>query len=473
MATRAADVRDFVAQQAADARVAAAVQGRRQRDLAENPADFIAQQAAAATRRRRSQSGRRPRPDAPDLPSVAETAERAAMAAPQPQRAAAEHAEGRSRGPQWEEWEWEQWWNCKGNWDQWDWHRGADRRDEAPWPAWNAVQEHERQEQIALGAAGPEAMAQQEKAHAQEQRNSRTWGASGSSSDGVGRTCTGQDGWNAFTGAYCTGTPLRMSIVPKPEVIQERAQERSPAADVTPPRGAAVVAPANPRDVDGFPLTMGYFENVPITHHRRQHNAALKFLRDDAALADEAERECAAVMQIGKIVKQKRGKGYANMDYSWKDGETVAWSWHEMIAHMEPETRAFVVNGEGGSSGGLLACSVSRRPNSYGHKMCHAANEGQQPPTPAAKAGEHQAEYDFVVERADGSAVRFHPDWCNKKFPIYSVNPHAAPVSAPPRYGGTCGPGTYKGHKKMDKSKDGVFDAQRGNHMLPSATGYP
>ena len=101
MATRAADVRDFVAQQAADARVAAAVQGRRQRDLAENPADFIAQQAAAATRRRRSLSGRRPRPDAPDLPSVAETAERAAMAAPQPQRAAAEHAEGRSRGPQW------------------------------------------------------------------------------------------------------------------------------------------------------------------------------------------------------------------------------------------------------------------------------------------------------------------------------------------------------------------------------------
>ena len=105
--------------------------------------------------------------------------------------------------------------------------------------------------------------------------------------------------------------------------------------------------------------------------------------------------------------------------------------------------------------------------------MCYAANEGQQPPTPAAKAGEHQAEYDFVVERADGSAVRFHPDWCSKKFPIYRVDPHAAPVSAPPRYGGTCGPGTYNGYKNMDKIMDGVFDAQRGNDMLPYATGYP
>ena len=483
MATRAADVRDFVAQQAADARVSAAVQGRRQRDLAENPAEFIAQQAAAATRRRRSQSGRRPPPEPPDLPSVAETAERAAMAAPQPQRTAwehadgrsraAEHAEGRSRGPQWEEWEWEQWWTSgRGSWDQWDWHR-AKRRDEEPWPAWKAVQEQEREEQIALGAAGPEAMAQQEKAHAQEQRNSRNWGASGSSSDGVGRTCTGQDNWNALTGVYYTGNPLRMSIVPKPEVIQERAQERSPAADVTPQRGAAVAAPANPRDVDERPLTMEFFEQVAITHNRRQHNAALKFLRDDAALADESERECAAVMQIGKIVKQKRDKGYANMDYYWKDGETVDWSWHEMIAHMEPETRAFVVNGEGGSSGGLVRCSVSRRPNSYAHKMCHAANEGQQPPTPAARAGEHQAEYDFLVVRADGSAVRIHPDWCQKTFPIYSENPHAAPVRAPARYGGTCGRGTYKWYKNMAKIRDGAFDAQKGSHMLPHKKGYP
>ena len=105
--------------------------------------------------------------------------------------------------------------------------------------------------------------------------------------------------------------------------------------------------------------------------------------------------------------------------------------------------------------------------------MCHAANEGQQPPTPAARAGEHQAEYDFVVIRADGSAVRFHPDWCHKTFPIYSENPHAAPVRAPPRYGGTCGRGTYKWYKNMDKIRDGVFDAQRGSQMLPYSKGYP
>ena len=188
---------------------------------------------------------------------------------------------------------------------------------------------------------------------------------------------------------------------------------------------------------------------------------------------DIAEVECAAVMKIGKIVKPKRAKGNDNMDYWWKDGETVDWSWHEMIAHMEHKTQDLVVNGQGGSSGGLLRCSVSRRQNSYAHKMCYAANAGQQPPTPAAQAGEHQAEYDFVVERADGSAVRFHPDWCKKTFPIYTVDPHAAPVSAPPRCGGTRGPGTYRGYRNMDKLADGVFDAQRGNQMLPYATGYP
>ena len=497
MAANAADVRDFVAQQAADARVTAAVGGRREQPLAENAAEFLWLQAAAAASRRRSKSGRRAPPEPPDLDSVTEDAvlrpqspPRAAMAAPQPQRADAEHAEGRSRGPQrwWERggWGWEWCWE-QGEWHKkagpteratWEW-RGGDvalaGRDGKPWPTWEEVQNNERDEEIALGAAGPEARAQQEQAHAQEQRN---WGASGSgsSSDGVGRTCTGRDHWNALTGTY-TGTPrptpcpMRMSIVPTPEMIQERARDRSPAADVTPQRGAAVAAPANPRDVNE-PLTMGFFEQVQIKFHRRQHNAALKYIRDGAALADQDRVECDAVMKIGKILKQRRGKGHANMDYSWKDGETVDWSWHEMIAHMEPETRDLVVNGQEGSSGGLLRCWVSRRQNSYSHKMCYAANEGQQPPTPAAKAGEHQAEYDFVVERADGSAVRFHPDWCDKKFPIYSVNPHADPVSPPPQYGGTRGPGTYKGYKDLGKIKDGFFDAQRGSHMPPSARGY-
>ena len=501
-----ADVRDFVAEQAADARVAAAVQGRRQRPLAPDPATFLSQQAEAAARRRRSQSGRRAPPAPPDLPSVTETAaERAAIAAPQPQRAmaapqpqrgaAAEHAEGRSRGPQssTDGW-WGTWWGGQWGWDQAEWHgdtgpteratwewRGGDmapaavraeKPDGQPWPAWEEAQQNERDEQIARGAAGPQARAQQEKAHAQEQRN---WGASGSgsSSEGVGRTCTGSDQWDALTGTY-TGTPrptpcpMRMSTAPTPEMIQERARERSPAADVTPQRGAAVAAPANP-----LPLTMAYFKEFPINHHRRQHNAALKWVRDGAALDDIAEVECAAVMKIGKIVKPKRAKGNDNMDYWWKDGETVDWSWHEMIAHMEHKTQDLVVNGQGGSSGGLLRCSVSRRQNSYAHKMCYAANAGQQPPTPAAQAGEHQAEYDFVVERADGSAVRFHPDWCKKTFPIYTVDPHAAPVSAPPRCGGTRGPGTYRGYRNMDKLADGVFDAQRGNQMLPYATGYP
>ena len=160
------------------------------------------------------------------------------------------------------------------------------------------------------------------------------------------------------------------------------------------------------------------------------------------------------------------------MDYWFKDGETVKWSWHEMIAHMAPETKDLVVNGSAGCSGGLDRCVVARRPNSYSHKRCYAARAGQQ--HGQARAGEHQAEYDFVVYRTDGTALRFHPDWNKRTFPLYELSPHAASVRAPGQgCGGSWGRGCYKHYKELDKTGDGEFDSQQGSHMPPKQTGYP
>ena len=181
--------------------------------------------------------------------------------------------------------------------------------------------------------------------------------------------------------------------------------------------------------------------------------------------------DCEDTMEIGKIQKPNRGNKEHNMDFWFKDGERVTWSWHEMIAHMTPETRDMVVNGPEGRSGGLLRCAVSRRPNSYSHQRCYAARAGQQ--LGPQKAGQHQAEYDFVVYRADGSAVRFHPEWTRPEFAIYPLTPHEAPVRPPPTGWGGKGSGWHKHFRDLDKMADGKFDAQRGNLMLPNRTGYP
>ena len=156
----------------------------------------------------------------------------------------------------------------------------------------------------------------------------------------------------------------------------------------------------------------------------------------------------------------------------WFKRETVPWSWHDMIAHMTPETRDVVVNGADGSSGGLLRCAVIRCPKSYDHKRCFAAKHGQG--HGAARKGEHLENYDFVVFRQDGSALRFHPDWNGAKFDIYRIEPHQHQVRPPHQgCGRTWGPGTYRFYDGIGKETDGKFDSQRGNMLLPYRTGYP
>jgi hypothetical protein len=271
-----------------------------------------------------------------------------------------------------------------------------------------------------------------------------------------------------------------MNILEQPAMIQQRARDRSPpAADVAPPR-AAVAAPARPREdwrgrqrrTARDALQLEYFEGLRTTWHMRQHSAALKYLRYRAEESGDAEVLCEDTMHIGRIQKPAKIKGKHNMDFWFKRGEWDEWSWHEMIAHMTPETRAVVVNGMEGSSGGLLECVVSSRPQSYSHPRCYAARNGQQSLGPAA--GEHKGDYDFVVYRADGTAIRFHPEWSKKKFAMYELVPHEEQVPAPRRGPGmSWGSGTYAHYKVLDKLRDGEFDSQKGCYMPPPREGYP
>ena len=121
------------------------------------------------------------------------------------------------------------------------------------------------------------------------------------------------------------------------------------------------------------------------------------------------------------------------------------WSWLQMIAQLNPASLSKVVNGPDGSSPGVTGCSFAVRPGSYDHNRSklYADLTGQ----PAEK---RLPIWDFVVHRADGSAIRLHPEWSKPKFPSFAAEGHNEEV-APPRSGfdKSMGAGTFKHYKAI------------------------
>ena len=111
----------------------------------------------------------------------------------------------------------------------------------------------------------------------------------------------------------------------------------------------------------------------------------------------------------------------------------------DMIAQLDYDSMMYVVTGTDGRSGGLVACYVDRRNNSYDHKLAVQA------PGSAAKQI-----WDFLVERADGTAIRLHQNFKDIKFSAFPEHPHASPVGLPRRGPGTSdGKGTFKHYRDL------------------------
>ena len=89
-------------------------------------------------------------------------------------------------------------------------------------------------------------------------------------------------------------------------------------------------------------------------------------------------------------------------------------SWHEMVAQLEPESLEKVVQ-DGDPNRGLVGCEFRSRRNSYDHKRQVQPNAPQ----------EQLPDWDFVLVRSDGSAVRLHPDWKTTNISVYAVRWHA------------------------------------------------
>ena len=123
-----------------------------------------------------------------------------------------------------------------------------------------------------------------------------------------------------------------------------------------------------------------------------------------------------------------------------------------MIAQMTEESREKVVNGPNGHSGGVVGCSFAVRPNSYDHGRSNMIKEktgaGPKVKLPI---------WDFVVHRADGSAIRVHPEWSKPRFPSFAAEGHPQVVEPPwAGLGGSDGRGTYA-HYKATANQETLF----------------
>ena len=142
-----------------------------------------------------------------------------------------------------------------------------------------------------------------------------------------------------------------------------------------------------------------------------------------------------------------------SMNWEFSDSRRQ-WSWHELIAQLTDDDIQLVVNGGQGRSGGLVACYLALRPNSYDHKRHHMLR----------KKGEHAGVprlpiWDFVVQREDGTAMRLHPSWSMRKVEVFEAEGHVNAIAPPRRgLGRSDGPGTYKHFKTLATRNTLRFD---------------
>ena len=197
---------------------------------------------------------------------------------------------------------------------------------------------------------------------------------------------------------------------------------------------------------------LGYFKDYgDFAGHWKQHNAALKFFRMICERDGDENFWFSndGADAVGTILHDDVGT-----EYTFDETKMIPWKWQEMIAQMDGTSMSDVVCGPEGRSGGLVALSFSRRPNSYDHKRAHAAvNHGRTP--------QNQRIWDFVAHRADGSGIRLHPNWSNTKIETYWIDGHDTAVAEPAGGPGAFGPsGTFRHYVTLGNKHTLRFNGQ-------------
>jgi hypothetical protein len=153
-------------------------------------------------------------------------------------------------------------------------------------------------------------------------------------------------------------------------------------------------------------------------------------------------------------------------DWAFDHTQEVWWSWKEMVAHLEEDSLEIVVEGEGGCSGGLLCCYLAARPTSDCHKRQPKRWQEWKPVDEC-----ELFEWGFLLERADGTSVRLHPQGTTRNVMRFEVESPAVLVEPPAEWkGGCCCRGSYKEYIDIQPPALLKFDVNKGKGLPP---GYP
>ena len=129
-------------------------------------------------------------------------------------------------------------------------------------------------------------------------------------------------------------------------------------------------------------------------------------------------------------------------EFHLDEHETFSWHWHSLVASLRDEDIDYVCGGP--CSGGLVACSVSARKNSYDIKTHRADVLISQREKTTEKYKAKQEVWDFLLTRGDGSKVRLHPSHSNTKVTVAASEGHGEPVDVPGGLGGSDGRKCFK-----------------------------
>ena len=222
------------------------------------------------------------------------------------------------------------------------------------------------------------------------------------------------------------------------------------------PQDSTAVAAGPPPEVIIHPKGVQYFQDrrVALRRHWRQHNTALKWLREMCE-AEGKHYLCLGIARdeptMHSIAEISRPGGTS---FTFRDTERWGWCWQDMVAQMGDSSMEVVVLGDPPVVGRRLAVCHLQESDVYDHKR-HAALKAERKPPPTVTL----REWHFVFTRSDGTTCSVRPTYAKPTIQFTNA-PFEDTTEEVPRtgLGGTSGPGTFRRFMTRNQTKSLKFD---------------
>ena len=204
----------------------------------------------------------------------------------------------------------------------------------------------------------------------------------------------------------------------------------------------------------------GYGDQVGfVEQKRKKYNEALKHLRSFASDINDGKDIRLPDFRPIAISPIIHDKGI-----SWltdPDGTATAFSWREMVAHIDDEERKYKEDTatalELVVGSGVRECWFKNDPNVYDHQMCQHKTRAEL--RSMTERGETEKVWDFVIVRIDGSEIAIHPSFKKNEISYREVKkPNASLCRTGPPVVPKRGQGQSDGHGTFKTMKRNMHD---------------